>query len=220
MKIVKPGYEILTPIHDDAIVKHIELCGRVCYKSEDKITSDSAQKFVASIIKSGHESVLEHFSISVMFTVDRGVTHELVRHRIASFGQESTRYCNYSKGKFGSEITVIDITGGIEKDQTMKGLSVGKVDAIIQEWMDACADAERHYFKMLELGASPQIARSVLNNSTKADIVMTMNLREWRHFFRLRTAMAAHPQMREVTTPMLQDFKKLIPGVFDDIEEV
>ena len=220
MKIIESGYSILTPIDGNAIVKHIELCGRVCYKSEDKVTAESAPKFVAAIIKSGHESVLEHFDISVLFTVDRGITHELVRHRIASFSQESTRYCNYSKGKFGSEITVIDIAGGIMNDQTMKGLDGAEISAIIEEWIDACEDAGRHYFKMLELGASPQIARSVLNNSTKADIVVTMNLREWRHFFRLRTTPAAHPQMREVTIPLLRDFQKRIPGVFDDIKEV
>ena len=219
MKIVEPGYEILSPVDGKAILKHIELCGRVCYKSEDKISEGTAQKFVASIIKSGHESVLEHFGISVLFTVDRGVTHELVRHRIASFSQESTRYCNYSKGKFGSEITVVDIAGGIANDQTMKGLDGEEISAIIEEWMTACEDAEKHYFKMLALGASPQIARSVLNNSTKADIVVTMNLREWRHFFSLRTAPAAHPQMREATIPLLRDFQGRIPGVFDDIEE-
>ena len=107
MKIINPYTEILTPLDGQAILQHIELCGRVCYKSEDKITDTSAAKFVAGIIKRGHEAVLEHFDITVKFVCDRGVSHEIVRHRMASYCQESTRYCNYSKDVFGSEITVI-----------------------------------------------------------------------------------------------------------------
>ena len=107
MKIINPYTEILTPLDGQAILQHIELCGRVCYKSEDKITDTSAAKFVAGIIKRGHEAVLEHFDITVKFICDRGVSHEIVRHRLASYCQESTRYCNYSKDAFGSEITVI-----------------------------------------------------------------------------------------------------------------
>ena len=107
MKIISPSFEILTPLDGQAILKHIELCGRVCYKSEDKITDTNAVTFVASIIKRGHEAVLEHFNITIKFICDRGVSHELVRHRLASYCQESTRYCNYSKEGFGGEITVI-----------------------------------------------------------------------------------------------------------------
>lgn len=107
MKIISPSFEILTPLDGQAVLKHIELCGRVCYKSEDKITDTSASTFVASIIKRGHEAVLEHYDITVKFICDRGVSHELVRHRLASYCQESTRYCNYSKDGFGREITVI-----------------------------------------------------------------------------------------------------------------
>lgn len=210
MKIVKAGYEILPvngqPLDGKALLRHIELCGRVCYKSEDQITGDSAEKFVRNIIKRGHESVLEHASFSVRFIVDRGVSHELVRHRIASFSQESTRYCNYDNDKFGGEITVIAPYFLVENTPGWNF------------WKVLCVYAEGRYFDMLGYGCSPQEARSVLPNSLKTEVVMTANMREWRHFFRLRTSPAAHPQMREVTVPLLKELKKIIPVVFDDIE--
>ncbi|MEG1563763.1 MAG: FAD-dependent thymidylate synthase [Bacteroides sp.] len=218
MQIIKPSFEIITPINSDEILKTIEAVGRTCYKSEDKITDKSCETFVKGIILRGHEAVIEHYNITVRLINDRGVSHEEVRHRIASFAQESTRYCNYSKDKFGNNITYIDIRGGIEKDKTMQKLNKDEIDLIIQEWTEACLDAERHYNNMLQLGATPQIARSVLNNSTKTEICITANLREWRHFFALRCATSAHPQMREIAIPLLQEFQKLIPIVFDDIK--
>lgn len=218
MRIIKPTYEIITPINSEEILKTIEIVGRTCYKSEDKITDDSCCKFVKDIVDRGHESVIEHYNITVRLINDRGVSHEEVRHRIASFAQESTRYCNYSKDKFDNSVTYIDIRGGIALDTKMKTLSPEIIQTIIDEWMCACEDAERHYFKMLELGATPQIARSVLNNSTKTEICITMNLREWRHFFELRTSIAAHPQMREIAIMLLNEFKKQLPIIFDDIE--
>lgn len=217
MKIIKSTHEILTKINREELLKTIEIIGRVCYKSEDKITENSASKFVKMLINRGHEAMIEHIGFSIKFTNDRGVSHEEVRHRIASFAQESTRYCNYSKEKFGNEITYIDLNDGIKLDSQMKNLSSEQINLIINEWILACKDAENHYFKMLELGATPQIARSVLNNSTKTEIVITMNLREWRHFFDLRTANVAHPQMREVTIPLLKELKELLPEVFEDI---
>lgn len=218
MKILSPCFEILTPIDGAKILKHIESVGRTCYKSEDKITDDSCIKFVQNIIKRGHEAVIEHFNITVRLVNDRGVSHEEVRHRIASYAQESTRYCNYSQDKFDNEIAYIDLRGGMELDPKVGNLPTTTFDAIYEEWMQACRDAEAHYNKMIALGATPQIARSVLNNSTKTEICITMNLREWRHFFKLRTAPAAHPQMREIAIPLLQEFQKLIPVIFDDIE--
>ena len=215
---LKPTYQILTPIDSEHILKLIEEVGRTCYKSEDRITDDSCVNFVSGIVKRGHEAVIEHFNITVKLTVDRGVTHEIVRHRIASYAQESTRYCNYAQDKFGGEVTYIDLKGGMELDPKVSALDAETASEIYREWVDACLDAERHYFKMLELGASPQIARSVLNNSTKSEICITMNMREWRHFFKLRTATAAHPQMREAVIPLLDEFKKTIPVLFDDIE--
>lgn len=222
MNIMKSDFEILTPISDDGIeeLKHIERIGRVCYKSEDKISEDgeTAKKFVKMLIDRGHEAMIEHSSLSVKFTVDRGVSHELVRHRIASFAQESTRYVNYSLDKFGNEINVIDINGGINLDNKMKDMNALDIAAIIYEWRMAMQDAEKHYMNMIELGATPQVARSVLPNSTKTEITITANYREWRNFFKLRTAPTAHPQMREVTIPLLKELKNRLPIIFDDIE--
>lgn len=333
MRITEAGFTILpTPHRQDEILKHIERCGRVCYKSEDKITEDSAEKFVVNIIKRGHEAVLEHGSlcvrmpqsikynsllpametgrwyamaifgmeccceggtpyrnylrffyddgnspvisgnvrawraffeacrklfveiprefrpliqlnpvllgqflpdvvkrgeitsyvvwpehlcasarlvhqdVSVLFTVDRGISHEIVRHRLASYCQESTRYCDYSAGRFGGEITVIE-------PKALRHTPGYKI------WMDSCRRAETAYFDLLDCGCSPQEARGVLPNSLKTEIVMTANLAEWRHFFQLRTSRAAHPQMREVAIPLLREFKKRDPENFDDIQE-
>lgn len=205
MKIINADVEFITPIDGAAILKRLEQCGRVCYKSEGKITDTSAPAFVAGIIKRGHEAVLEHCSFTVKFICDRGVSHEIVRHRVASYCQESTRYCNYSKGDFGSEITVIKpcfLTVGTDKWEL---------------WRDACAMGERFYFDMLDCGCPPQEARSVLPNSLKTEVVMTANIREWRHFLKLRCSPAAHPQMREVALILLNKVHSLIPVCFDDI---
>lgn len=206
MKIIKPSIEILDNITPVEVLKKLELCGRVCYKSEDKITDESAVKFISNIIKRGHESVLEHVSFSVRFICDRGVTHEMVRHRIASYSQESTRYCNYSKGQFNGEITVIEpcfLVPGTE------GYDM---------WYRACQMAEQYYFSMLNWGCSPQEARAVLPNSLKTEIVMTANVREWRHFLKLRTSKAAHPQIKEVANMLLTQLNFILPSLFDDIE--
>jgi thymidylate synthase (FAD) len=203
MKIVSPGYSFKT-IDGEEIVCQIERIGRLCYKSEGNIEPGSAHKFVAKLIKRGHEAMLEHGSITVKFVCDRGISHEIVRHRMAAYAQESTRYCNYADDKFDNQIAVVDIGKHMSLDSLV-------------EWTQAMADAEKHYFKLLELGNKPEIARSVLPNSLKTEIYCTYNLREWRHFFRLRTAPTAHPQMREITIPLLKEFKSLVPVVFDDI---
>lgn len=210
MKIVKAGYEILTKLSENGIeeLQHIEKIGRVCYKSEDKITEDgeSARKFVKMIIDRGHEAMIEHSSLSVKFIVDRGVSHELVRHRIASFAQESTRYCNYSKDKFDNGITFV------------KPCFWDEDSGAYHNWEKAMETAERHYLGLVLNGVPAQEARSVLPNSTKTEITITANYREWRNFFKLRTAKAAHPQMREVTIPLLAELKEKLPIIFDDIE--
>ena len=208
MKIIKPYTEIIGDINGPEILKKIEMVGRTCYKSEDRITDDSAEKFVAGLIKRGHEAMLEHASFTVKFVVDRGVSHEIVRHRLASFAQESTRYCNYAKDDFGSEITFI------------KPLFLKEGTDGFEFWRSSCEFAEWSYFKMLDWGCTPQEARAVLPNSLKTELVMSANLREWRHFFKLRAANStgkAHPQMLEVTRPLLDELKTLIPVVFDDI---
>ena len=206
MRIVEPWFEILDEINGEDILKRIEKIGRVCYKSEDKITDDSARKFVANILKSGHESVIEHEKVSVRIVCDRGVTHEIVRHRIASYSQESTRYCNYCNEKFGKELTLIKPL--FWKEDSME----------YNMWLDTMQTIENTYNKLIEVGSEPQQARSILPNSLKTEIVVTMNLREWRHFFRLRTSKRAHPQMREVACAILADFRGKIPVIFDDIE--
>lgn len=205
MKIISPSVEILTPLDGTAVLRHIEQCGRVCYKSEGKTTESSAPAFVANIIKRGHEAVLEHFDITVKFICDRGVSHEIARHRMASYCQESTRYCNYAKDDFGNEITVIE-----PYYLDAQGLYL---------WRRACEAAEASYFELLNWGCTPQEARAVLPNSLKTEVVMTANLREWRHFFKLRTAPAAHPQMREVAKMLLKQMREMVPVVFDDCGE-
>ena len=208
MQAIKAYTQIYNDFDGQKILEKIEKVARTCYKSEGKIQEGSAAKIVASLIKSGHEAMLEHVSVTVKFVVDRGISHELVRHRLASFAQESTRYCNYSKDDFGSEITFI-IPEYL--DYKSAGWNTWK------ETMKACEDS---YFKLLDIGLTPQEARAVLPNSLKTEVVMTANLREWRHFFKLRalgTTGKPHPQMLEVTVPLLEDFKQMIPVVFDDL---
>lgn len=216
MKIIKPRYEWLDgrKPNGQVILNIITKAGRVAYQSDRE---GNEETFVRNLIRRGHESVLEHAKVSVVVSCDRGITHETVRHRIASYTQESTHYINYAGGKFGGDITYIDLMGGIQREKAMAHLSAEQIAAIIGEWSEGCQDAERHYNRMIEMGATPRIARSVLNNSTKAQIVITMNMREWRHFFKLRSASNAHPQMREVAEMLLEAFKEAIPVIFDDI---
>lgn len=218
MDIINAGYNILTDINRERILKSIEVAGRTCYKSEEKITDDSASAFVKMLIKRGHEAMIEHESISVRFICDRGVSHELVRHRIASFAQESTRYVNYSKGKFGSEITVINPLFFDPNEELVKVDGCSYLTNKYDIWDTCMEHLEKAYMMLIELGAKPEEARSILPNSLKTEIVVTMNLREWRHFFKLRTAKVAHPSMREVTIPLLEEMKVLLPEIFEGIE--
>ena len=214
MKIIKPSYEILPPPGTEVfpsgeeILEFIERAGRTCYKSEDRITPGSAEKFARMLVhERKHHSVIEHVSMSVRFVIDRGVSHELVRHRLCAFSQESTRYCSYAKDKFGVQITVIEPCFWRRCSKNWRA------------WREACESAERKYFLLLSNGASPQEARSVLPNSLKTEIVTTANLREWRHILTLRAGKAAHPQIREVMVPLLAEMKSRIPVLFDDILE-
>jgi thymidylate synthase (FAD) len=195
MKIIRPGFVVEDKIDGEEMLRKIEAAGRTCYKSEERITSQSARVFVRNLIARGHESVLEHEKVTVRIFCDRGVSHEIVRHRIASYSQESTRYCNY-----GGSVTYIS-----------PDFLLSPEDRMVLDLL------ERHYTKRLAEGLTPQQARYFLPNGLKTEIVCTFNLREWRHFFRLRTASAAHPQMRQITLPMLEWFKDAIPVVFDDI---
>ena len=206
MKIIEPSVELINAPDYKTLLTTIEAAGRTCYKSEDKITDGSAEKFVRNILKRGHEAVIEHASLTVRFTCDRGVSHEIVRHRLAAYCQESTRYCNYSKDGFGGEITVI------------KPMSFDCSDSPYRIWKRSCENAETAYFDLLNEGCTPQEARSVLPNSLKTEVVMTADMREWRHFIRLRCAPAAHPDMRVVAGLLYDLLKSTYPVFFEDIE--
>lgn len=208
MKIIQPAFSVEQPLDGFQMLTDIERYGRICYKSEVKGTEESAKTFVAMLLKRGHVSVLEHEKVTMRLICDRGVSHEIVRHRIASYSQESTRFCNYAKDKFGGELTFIRPCFWPETDQRYA------------LWRDQMALVEQAYLRLIAAGAMPEEARSVLPNSLKTELIMTMNLREWRHFFKLRTSPAAHPQMREIAIPMLVFFREHIPIVFDDLSEV
>ncbi len=207
VRVASPSYQILVIPDGVEILKFIELTGRTCYKSEERITKNSAIDFVKHLIDSGHHSVIEHSSITVRFICDRGVSHELVRHRLASYSQESTRYADYSKEKFGKEITVV------------KPLFWGEGSAEYSRWLEAMREVERGYMALIQLGARPEEARGVLPNSLKTEIVMTCNIREWRHVLNLRCSKSAHPQMREIMLPLLEELHEKIPVLFDDLYE-
>ncbi|MCX6007418.1 MAG: FAD-dependent thymidylate synthase [Chloroflexi bacterium] len=202
MDILPATFEILSAIDYPAMLKSIETAGRTAYKSENLMTEGSSERFVKMLMGRGHESVMEHINITVRFICDRGVSHELVRHRLAAYTQESTRYVNYGK----------------------KGLSV--IDPVVFNndsekhavWEEAMQQAEHFYNRLIEMGAKPEEARTVLPQSTKTEIVTTCNIREWRNIFRLRTSPAAHPQMREIMIPLLEKFQAEMPVLFDDIK--
>ncbi|HBT48196.1 MAG TPA: FAD-dependent thymidylate synthase [Peptococcaceae bacterium] len=203
MIIEKPRVLVPQSALDPRILEKLERYARVCYKSEGKIKGDTAAPFLRNILQRGHESVIEHEKITVLMVVDRGISHEIVRHRLGSYSQESTRYCNYSREQFGREITVIE-----------PFFLVGKEE--YRYWEEACLVAEKSYMALLKT-YSPQEARSVLPTSLKTEVVVTYNLREWRHFFRLRCSPAAHPQMRQVAVPLLLLFRSKLPVLFEDI---
>lgn len=205
MRIIKASVSLEGDVSQDEIMKHIEKAGRVCYKSEDKISEVSADTFIKSILKRGHESVIEHACLTFKIICDRGVSHEIVRHRIASYSQESTRYCNYSHNKFGNELTFIE---PYFWDKSKKQYEI---------WKDTMSIVEKRYFDLIQLGASPEEVRSILPNSIKTEIYVTMNLREWRHFLRLRTSRGAHPQMREVSLSIHKILIEKLPVFFEDI---
>ena len=202
ISVIKPAFKIEDEINGQKILEKLEEYGRVCYKSEERITPESAAVFLKAAMSRGHFSIIEHEKVTVRVICDRGVTHEWVRHRLASYSQESTRYCNY--GKLGL--------------QYVQPFFFGKDSPDYKEWKKAITDATSHYLNLLKNGRTPQEARGVLPNSLKTEIVVTHNIREWRHFFYLRCAIGAHPQMRELAIPILKDFQKKIPCLFDDFQ--
>lgn len=200
MRVVEPRHEILMCEPKD--LKLIETAGRVCYKSEGRIGEGTAEKFAqARLNKSNpHESVIEHSILSVRFICDRGLSHEIVRHRLAAYSQESTRYCNYSG--FGIEVIHPSALTEVQKRRRE----------------DLFWNIQRVYDAEILEGQTPQIARGVLPTALKTEIIMTANFREWRYIFRLRIARAAHPQMIELLFHLLKDVQLLVPVVFDDID--
>lgn len=221
MILIKPSYVIENL--DVNKLKFVEKFGRICYKSEENMTDETLQKFLKRIIDSGHESVIEHFSFSVRFIIDRGVSHELVRHRLAAFSQESTRYCSYNKDRFGGQITYIippwlmDVNPGEYKSiYDLEGLSKPSL-----LWLFEMLNIESKYMELTNTyNWTAQQARSILPNSLKTEIAVTANLREWRHIFKMRAAPDAHPQMREIMIPLLNEVRSIIPIIFDDIHNI
>lgn len=216
MRLELASYQILSELNRETILKTIERAIRVAYKSEDKISFDlsSAQSIIKTVIDRGHESTLEHFSFSVLFKCDRGISHELVRHRLASFVQESSRYCNYSATKFSNEITFIipsifnEVPAPINYEE----------NNAYYVWHKSCEQSEMDYFNLLRLNIKPQIARDVLNHSLKTEVVVTANIREWRHILKLRTSKEAHPDMWALMIPLLKELQFILPDLFSDIQ--
>ena len=218
MKVIEPSFNVLRIDGEEEIIRLLELAARTCYKSPTSDWLVDAIEFLDNkIMESGHHSVIEHASVTVKVVCDRGVSHEMVRHRIASFSQESTRYCNYSKGKHGSELITIRPFFWEPNPDDCPAVREYK-EAQRMDWFEAMNFAQKIYMRMVERGAPPQEARTVLPNSLKTEVIMTTNLRSWRNFFQQRVAPAAHPQMRQIAQPMLDTFKSRIPLVFDDIK--
>lgn len=210
VKIIEPSVEIINDIDSDRILKHIESCGRTCYQSYENESKDtsSAKKMIAMLIKSGHESVLEHISITVKMKGDVGFYKDITRHRAGTaFSIESTRFCNYSKGKFGNELTVI------------KPCNMDEKSGIYHTWLNTMKVIEQQYMQMAELGAKPDQLRMILPHSTAAEVSMTANIRAWRHIFKMRCAKAAHPSVRQMMLMVLNKFHNNIEVLFDDIWE-
>lgn len=209
VKIIEPSVEIVSEINSDKMLKQIEKCARNCYKSENNITEDttSAVKMIGKLIEMGHTAMIEFADVIVNLHCDVGVYKDLTRHRHCSFAIESTRYCNYSKGKFGNEISVI------------KPCNMDENSGIYHTWLKAMNDMERAYMQMTEIGATPDQLRMILPHSTAASVMMKANVREWRHIFNLRCAKAAHPSVRQIMLMTLNEFHNKIPVLFDDLYE-
>lgn len=206
VKIIEPSVTVLTPIDGEAILRHIESCGRTCYQSYDKQDEDSHKRMVAMLIKSGHESVLEHFSITVKLKTSLSVYKDITRHRTGvAFSIESTRYNAYNKGKYGSELTFA------------RPSNIDNESYLYDIWLSTMKEIEKSYLNMAEFGAKPDQMRQILPHSIAAEVCMTANLREWRHIFKLRCSPAAHPDVQEIMKMVLEEFHNKIPVVFDDL---
>ena len=203
MKIIEPSFEI-SGLDGVAALRKIEGAARISHRSEDKQTEDSWHRFITAVVlEHGDWSVAEHVSATVKFRIDRGISHELVRHRLFSFTQESTRFVNGKKS----------YPDGLEFIRP-----INLPETCFWNFEQACASAETEYFAMLQWGARPQEARSVLPNALASTLIVSGNLRNWRHLLLMRTSRETHPDFRRVTIPLLEEFKQLIPILYDDIE--
>lgn len=211
MNIVQPYARLMDVESSEqgiALLKKIEWCGRISHRSEETQTADSWDRFLRAVVLGhGDWSIVEHASVTVDMLVDRGITHEVVRHRLFAFTQESTRFVNYEK-KMPPSFVRPDIASGHVDDHTTD----------FKVWIKAVDACESAYKELLASGYTPQIARSVFPNALASRIIITGNLRNWRHFLMMRTTKEAHPQMRQVTIPLLEEFKAKIPIIFEDIE--
>lgn len=205
IKVTEPSVQIISKPNGEEALKLIELAGRLCYHSQNKTTAESARAFVKARLAQGHESIIEHYAFTARFICDRGIANEIVRHRLASYNQSSTRYISYTDPKHVGELSFIQ-PPGLSSNQ-------------IETWRNACEYAARSYSALIADGVSPQMARSVLPLCLRCELVMTANLREWRHFLKLRTSPAAHPQIRALASDLLKQCKETFPVIFDDIKE-
>ena len=204
MQLIDPKIEVEN-VDGKQIMKNIERACRTCYRSEGKITEESYKTLLKNCITRGHESVLEHEKITVRMTCDVGVYKDLTRHRIAAFSIESTRYCNYGKDKFNSEIKFI------------KPCNIEEDTKVYELWKNACENIEENYIKMSKLGAAPDELRMILPHSTAAEVTMTADIREWKHILLLRTSNHTHPSIRQLLIPLLLYFKEIMPEIFNDV---
>lgn len=211
--VVEPGFYWPKTTLFTFVMEHIEKCGRICYKSDDKITEGSADKFVRMIVKNGHESVLEHVSLTAIVVCSRSCSHQLVRHRLASYSQESQRYCNYGKGDSLKVICPPSI--GLEPGDYGQNYNLSEQQT---NWINQIYSSYKEYKSELEGGIKPEDARYVLPNATKTELATTFNLRQWRHVFRER-AINTHAQweIRSIFFSILNDLKINLPAVFEDI---
>lgn len=232
MRLIKPKVEILDRIDGDQVIADITTAARTCYKSEDVRTKEKDKALVKRLIESKHEAMLEFSDVTVKFTTSIGITREIIRHRLSSFANESTRYCNYNKDKFNSEITFIipsylDIPEGnytywdgdwVDMDKMKIQLPADDKNTV-SNWLFALNYAETTYQILSNKGWKAEQAREVLPMSTKSELCMKANLREWRHFFELRCSTAAHPDIRVLALDLLKQMHEKIPVIFDDLYE-
>lgn len=232
MRLIKPNVEILDNVNGDEVISKIATVARTCYKSESSSTPDKDKKLVENLVKLGHEAMLEFFDITVKFTCSRSIANEIIRCRLASYAQESTRYCDYSKDKFDHDITYIipselNIPEGKYTNWDNDWCDVSELKLLYPEvdnlddatncFLQSIKNSEYYYFMLLDRGWKPQQAREVLPHALKTELNMKANLREWRHFFSLRCSTKAHPDIRLLALDLLNQFHNLIPIVFDDL---